>query len=207
MGFLTKPTEYWIVMEYANLGNLQSLISTYGKLEEQTLVVYLRQILKGIDYLHKNKVIHRDLKPSNILLTNEVEVKLSDFGCSFQMEGSQTKEDLVISFKGSIPYMAPELLVETHLSRKGDIWSIGCTVLEMATGVPPWSDRKFDNCFHAVYQIGTQKITPTVPEDLSSDLKDFLSKCLLSDPKDRASAEDLLSHKLITKYDKLSVDS
>ena len=197
---ITKPAECWLVMEYANLGNLQSLVKVYGPLEEKTIAIYTRQMLSGLAYLHENRIVHRDIKPSNILLTNEVEIKLSDFGCSFKMIDSQTKEDMVDSFKGSIPYMAPEVLLQANLPRRSDIWSLGCTVLEMATAKPPWSEKNFDNNFAAILTIGKNDITPEVPESLSPDLKDFIGRCLKREPKERPSAEELLGHALITKY-------
>lgn len=188
-------------MEYANLGNLRSIMKTYGPLCEQTLVVYLKQILSGLAYLHRNKIIHRDIKPSNLLINNDVEVKVSDFGCSFQMNVSETRDDFVSTFKGSIPYMAPELLRETQLSRKSDIWSIGCSVLELVTEKEPWHEKNFDNYFAAILEIGTQPVTPTVPDELSEDVKDFIQRCLKRDPNERPSAEELLEHKLIKKFE------
>lgn len=194
LGFFNKLNEYWLVLEYANLGNMGSLISNYGPLEEQTVAVYAKQILHGMDYLHKNKVIHRDIKPSNLLLTTGSELMLADFGCSFKMEASQTNEGNIAGLKGSMSYMAPECLKETTLSRKADIWALGCTLLEMVTGKQPWAERKFDNVFSLMLEVATKNVTPAVPDTLSPELKDFLSKCLQREPKDRSSAEELLQH-------------
>lgn len=201
-GYTVKPNEFWLIMEYANLGNMTSLIQTYGPLEEQTIAVYAKQTLKGLEYLHKQKIIHRDIKPSNILLNTGSELMLSDFGCSSRMEGSATSEGNIAGLKGSIAYMAPELLRETTLSRKSDIWALGCTVLEMVTGRPPWAEKKYDNIYSLLLEVATKNVTPAVPDSISAELKDFLSKCLCREPKDRASAEELLSHPFFSKHDK-----
>ena len=199
-GFLHKEFEMWLLMDYANLGCIESLCNTFGPLEEQTVAVYLRQILSGLDYLHDHKVIHRDIKPSNLLLTDEGVVKLSDFGSFYRMETSQTVDDMVSTLKGSIMYMAPEAAQQSSPSRKSDIWSLGCVVLEMSTGKKPWSELQFDNLYAALMVIATSGKSPIVPNSLSDDLKDFLAKCFIIDSKERPTAKDLLQHPFLKKY-------
>jgi serine/threonine protein kinase len=199
-GFIQKEYEMWLLMDYANLGSIENLCSTFGPLEEQTVGVYLRQILAGLAYLHEHKVVHRDIKPSNLLLTDEGIVKLSDFGSFHRMETSQTVDDMVSTLKGSIMYMAPEAAQQSSPSRKSDIWSLGCVVLEMTTGEKPWSELQFDNLYAALMVIATSGKSPTVPEKLSEHLKDFLSKCFKLDPKERLTAKELLQHPFLKKY-------
>jgi len=195
-----KEKEIWIILEYADGGSLGSLIQTYGKLPEKTVAIYLKQILDGLIYLHKQNVIHRDIKPDNVLLNSRGQVKLSDFGCSQQMMNSQTKEEMVKQLKGSIPYMAPEAMRQEILSRKADVWSLGCLALELATGVPPWSQHDMDNVLSLMYKIGSNDEIPIIPADLSEETKDFLERCLQRDISKRATSSDLLDCKIFTKF-------
>lgn len=181
-------------MEFADGGSLLELTSVFGKLPEQTAVIYLKQILDGLVYLHELNVIHRDIKPQNILLNSQGVVKVSDFGCSQEMLTSQTKEELMTHLKGSIPYMAPEALRLEHLSRKGDVWSLGCLLLELVTGVPPWNEFGLDNVISLMYKIGCEDIVPEIDPSLSELLKDFISLCLKRDINERATSKDLLIH-------------
>lgn len=200
IGYLQKDFEMWLLMDYANLGSMEGVCNTFGKLEEQTVAVYLRQILSGLDYLHDHKVIHRDIKPSNLLLTDEGVVKLSDFGSFYRMETSQTVDDMISTLKGSIMYMAPEAAQQSSPSRKSDIWSLGCVVLEMVTGLKPWSELQFDNLYAALMVIATSGKSPTVPDTLSDTLRDFLDNCFKIDPKERLTAKELLQHPFLAKY-------
>mmetsp|Transcript_36029 Transcript_36029/g.32403 ORF Transcript_36029/g.32403 Transcript_36029/m.32403 type:complete len:123 (+) Transcript_36029:1763-2131(+) len=117
-------------------GNIPDILSKFGALNQKTIRRYAKQILEGLDYLHTNKVIHKDIKGSNILVDADGTVKLADFGCSLEVERTLTilnsnKSDNPL--KGSVPWMAPEVASETVDARRSDIWSFGCTILEMAT--------------------------------------------------------------------------
>jgi serine/threonine protein kinase len=125
-------------------GSLHSILSEFGSLDEEVIAVYTRQILEGLTYLHKRHIIHRDIKGANILITNTGVVKLSDFGCSKTLNGLSTPTGAAMDasfrrIKGTIPFMAPEVIRQTGHGRKSDIWSVGCVVIEMATGSMPWA--------------------------------------------------------------------
>jgi mitogen-activated protein kinase kinase kinase len=121
------PEEINLFLEYCDAGSFTTLLKNFGPLPEDLIRIYTIQILKGLEYLHEQKIIHRDLKPSNILLDSNGNVKISDFGCSGMLTNTVTKDQMVETLKGSILYMAPELIKQTLLSRKSDIWSLGCT--------------------------------------------------------------------------------
>jgi serine/threonine protein kinase len=97
--------------------------------------VYTKQILEGLEYLHVNNIVHRDIKGSNVLVDRNGVCKLADFGNSKRLYC--TKNDNQI--KGTAHWMAPEVIKQLKYGRFSDIWSLGCTIIEMATGSPPWS--------------------------------------------------------------------
>merc|ERR1712046_474126 len=108
------------------------VLSQFGELEESLIRTYTKEAFEGLEYLHGQEppVLHRDIKGANILVGLDCRVKLSDFGCS-----KRTSDDTTgtLSMRGSIPWMAPEVIRETGAGRKADIWSLGCTVIEMGT--------------------------------------------------------------------------
>lgn len=177
-------------------GNITNIITKYGALPEKTVKVYAKQILAGLIYLHENKVIHKDIKGANILVDGDGTVKLADFGCSSQLEKTISNFDtfLANSLKGSIPWMAPEVVKETGYGRRSDIWSFGCTILEMATGKVPWSHYQFENPVAVLMKIALSEEIPLIPDSLSDELKSFLRLCLQRDPKKRPHAQDLINH-------------
>ena len=143
---------------------------------------------------------HQDIKGANILIHKDGTVKLADFGCSAEIErtlGSGKLEKVT----GTIPWMAPELWEDAdgkkHNKRKSDIWSLGCTIVEMATGKTPWSQYNVENHFTLMLNISRTKDLPAFPETLSEELKDFISLCLKREPNERPQAAELLSHKFL----------
>lgn len=200
LGHETFDNSLHIYLEYMSGGNITNILSKYGALPEKTVKVYAKQILAGLIYLHENKVVHKDIKGANILVDGDGTVKLADFGCSTQFEKTLSNFDsfLANTIQGSIPWMAPEVVKETGYGRRSDIWSFGCTILEMATGKLPWSHYLFDNPVAVLMKIATSDEIPLIPETLSEDLKSFLSLCLQRDPTKRPHAQDLIIHPFLT---------
>ena len=119
--------------------------------------------MEGLLFLHKNKVINKDLKAANILINQSGVVKLSDFGCAKQIEKTLSQcltDRFQDAIKGSIPWMAPEVIKQANYGRKSDIWSFGCTLIELSTGKNPWSEYKFDNPVAAIMKIGISNDIP-----------------------------------------------
>ncbi|KAE9453163.1 hypothetical protein C3L33_14935, partial [Rhododendron williamsianum] len=185
-----------ILLEFVPGGSISSLLGKFGSFPESVIRMYTKQLLLGLEYLHENGIMHRDIKGANILVDNKGCIKLADFGASKKVVELATITGAK-SMKGTPYWMAPEVILQTGHSFSADIWSVGCTVIEMATGKPPWS-QQYQEEVAALFHIGTTKSHPPIPEHLSVEAKDFLLKCLQKEPNLRLSALDLLQHPFVT---------
>ncbi|EPX73260.1 STE/STE11 protein kinase Win1 [Schizosaccharomyces octosporus yFS286] len=191
----------------------------YGRIEDELVIqVYVLQLLEGLSYMHSCGISHRDVKPENILFDDNGVMKFTDFGSAkisvptasklYEQLTLQEKEEYEKEFPedpttsnfhrnstltGSPMYMAPELLLGTSTDEVGamDIWSLGCVIVEMATGFPPWP--KLDNRFSLMFYISALN-PPIIPQDdqLSPMGQRFLKRCFATEPEKRATAADLL---------------
>ena len=192
---------YFLYLEYIPGGSIKNIVEQFGGINETLIRKYTKQILVGLKYLHDNKIIHRDIKCANILIGDKGIIKLTDFGCSkkislkFSKKDSSSNEEYCTSLKGTIPWCAPEVICHKKYGKKADIWSLGCTLLEM-TGNQPWG--KIDNIFQVMNKIGKTNLTPEIPDYLSNNFKDFLELCFKREPKKRANLKTLMKHKFIT---------
>eukprot|EP00667_Euglena_gracilis_P001027 EG_transcript_1027 len=192
-----------IMMEYTPGGSISSLIakSPKGFIEDMGLLKHFtRQILQGLSYLHQNGIIHRDIKGDNILVTETGSVKLADFGCSKRIgELASASRNGADTFVGTPFWMAPEVITDEQVGYgvKADIWSLGCTMVEMLTGKPPW--QEFKTMWSAIYHIANSTGQPTgIPDNLSPSLQNFLDLCFERDTEKRPSALELLQHHWLT---------
>ncbi|XP_071716409.1 mitogen-activated protein kinase kinase kinase NPK1 [Rutidosis leptorrhynchoides] len=183
-----------IFLEFVSGGSISSLLGKFGSFPESVLRMYTKQILLGLEYLHKNGIMHRDIKGANILVDNKGQIRLADFGASKKVVELATMTGAK-SMKGTPYWMAPEVILQTGHSFSADIWSVGCTVIEMATGKPPWSQQYQEVA--ALFHIGTTKAHPPIPDHLSTEAKDFLLKCLQKEPDFRPDASELLQHPFV----------
>ncbi|KAJ8754873.1 hypothetical protein K2173_015385 [Erythroxylum novogranatense] len=180
---------YNLCMEYVPGGTLQEVIKrSGGQLDEPVIRAYTRDILRGLDYLHVTGLIHCDVKSQNVLIHKDG-AKIADFGCARYVEdnGSFTS-----AFSGTPAFMAPEVARGEEQEFPADVWAVGCTILEMATGFNPWSE--LSDPVSALYKIGFSNEVPDFPGWFSDQGKDFLSKCLCRDPKERWNIKELLEH-------------
>ncbi|XP_020223287.1 mitogen-activated protein kinase kinase kinase YODA [Cajanus cajan] len=190
-GSETVGDKLYIYLEYVAGGSIYKLLQDYGKFGELAIRSFTQQILSGLAYLHAKNTVHRDIKGANILVDPNGRVKVADFGMAKHITG----QSCPLSFKGSPYWMAPEVIKNSNgCNLAVDIWSLGCTVLEMATTKPPWSQYEG---VAAMFKIGNSKELPTIPEDLSSEGKDFVRKCLQRNPHNRPSASELLDHPFV----------
>jgi serine/threonine protein kinase len=189
----------YLYLEYVAGGSMQSVLNEFGPLELPMLHSATKGMLEGLEYLHSRNppVVHRDIKCANLLVDANFCVKLADFGCSKQHEVTQSFTTI-----GSIPWMAPEVIVKQDgHGRKADVWSCGCVCIEMATAEKPWGKNFFDNPFHALHHIGSSTATPPIPPDLPGDIIDLISRCLQRTPEDRPSVQTLLKHSFLQDGD------
>ncbi|XP_027938759.1 mitogen-activated protein kinase kinase kinase 5-like [Vigna unguiculata] len=186
----------YIYMEYVHPGSISKFMREHcGAMTESVVRNFTRHILSGLAYLHSNKTIHRDIKGANLLVNQSGIVKLADFGLAKILMGNSYD----LSLKGSPYWMAPEVVKGAIKNESNldvvtgiDIWSLGCTIIEMFTGKPPWSEAEWASAMFKALQE-----SPPIPETLSSVGKDFLQKCFQRDPADRPSSSTLLKHAFV----------
>jgi len=190
--------ELWIVMEFCSGGSVSDLMRvTLQTLTEPQIVSVVRDMLKGLQFLHSKKKIHRDVKCGNVLLNSHGQGKLADFGVSGQLSDTMAKRHTAI---GTPFWMAPEVIEELDYDYKADIWSLGITVIEMAEGRPPHSEM---HPMRVIFIIPSRPPpTMTNPEKWSPELNDFVKKCLMKDPTERPDATTLLSHPFLKNVSK-----
>jgi serine/threonine protein kinase len=184
-----------VFMEFAVGGSLTSIVRKFTHLTEAVMQLYTYQILRGLLYLHEKGVVHRDIKGENILIDGYGVAKLADFGCSKALANIANSTQVGCgTLVGSPFWMAPEVIRSEAYGTKADIWSVGCTVVEMLNGgEPPWREE-FDNVYSAMFYVGSTNDIPQIPEDTSELCRDFLFRCFERDVQKRASADELLQH-------------
>jgi mitogen-activated protein kinase kinase kinase len=183
-----------IFLEYVPGGSVQTMLNSYGALPEPLVRSFVRQILNGLSYLHNRDIIHRDIKGANILVDNKGTIKISDFGISKKLEATNilsgaNNNKHRPSLQGSVFWMAPEVVKQTSYTRKADIWSLGCLVVEMMTGTHPYPDC---SQLQAIFKIGGGKAAPTIPDNASPEARQFLSQTFEIDHNLRPSADELM---------------
>ncbi|RKP37096.1 kinase-like domain-containing protein, partial [Dimargaris cristalligena] len=189
LGFVQTDANLYQILEYCENGSLRSIYKKFGRFPEHLVGVYLGQVLAGLTYLHKQGIIHRDIKGANILSTKDGRVKLADFGVSTLVNDEDPHS------VGSPYWMAPEVIELGGVTTAADIWSLGCTVIELLQGEPPYGRL---STVAALFRM-VQDPHPPLPTGLSSLVRDFLRHCFPKDPSQRGSAPFLSRHPWIQK--------
>ncbi|XP_017842819.1 serine/threonine-protein kinase mig-15 isoform X7 [Drosophila busckii] len=193
-----KDDQLWLVMEYCGAGSVTDLVkSTKGQsLKEEWIAYICREILRGLSYLHSKKVIHRDIKGQNVLLTDNAEVKLVDFGVSAQLDRTIGRRN---TFIGTPYWMAPEVIAcdenpDATYDNRSDLWSLGITSLEMAESQPPLCDL---HPMRALFLIPRNSPPRLKSKKWSKKFHSFIDVVLVKDYHQRPYTENLLKHPFI----------
>ncbi|SMN21406.1 similar to Saccharomyces cerevisiae YDR507C GIN4 Protein kinase involved in bud growth and assembly of the septin ring [Maudiozyma saulgeensis] len=191
----TNPNLY-MVLEYAEKGELFNLLVERGPLPENEAITFFRQIIIGISYCHALGIVHRDLKPENLLLDHKYNIKIADFG----MAALETEDKLLETSCGSPHYAAPEIVsgIPYH-GFASDIWSCGVILFALLTGRLPF-DEDDGNIRNLLLKVQAGQFEMPDEDECSKEAQDLLSKILVVDPTKRIKARDILKHPLLQKY-------
>jgi len=176
----------YLILEYCKNGDLSKYLKN-RPLKEEYAQKYLKQMVSALKYLISKNIIHRDLKPHNILVTDNYELKISDFGFARYFESNT----LVDTLCGSPLYMAPEIMKNKNYTIKSDLWSVGIILYEMLTGFPPY---KVKTIYNLIKSIDQNKINLPTHITISNECNDLLFKLLVKEPEDRINWEDFFNH-------------
>ncbi|ELP89686.1 serine/threonine protein kinase PAK, putative [Entamoeba invadens IP1] len=180
----------WVVMEFMDSGCLTEILTEYEngfKLTEPQMAFVLREVMRGLLYLHQRHKIHRDIKSDNILISSDGSVKIGDFGYAAQLTSQRDKRNSIV---GTPYWMAPEVIRNKLYDAKADIWSIGIMMMEMTEGDPPYMELP---PLRALFLITTKGIPPLKErESWTPDLVKLVESCLMKDPNLRPTSEQVL---------------
>jgi serine/threonine protein kinase len=184
----------YLIIEFAEEGQLMDKIKKGAKLSEQTIAQYLRDLVNALDYIHRQSppIIHRDIKPENLLITAKNKIKLADFGWS-NYHDEQTRN----TYCGTPEYLAPEMITGKGHNEKLDIWTVGVLLFELLTGRTPFvpkTNNKDRGEFEKLLQHSIINGKVLYPADYPTLAKDLTSKLLKPKPNDRISIEDIKRH-------------
>ncbi|XP_018598412.1 mitogen-activated protein kinase kinase kinase kinase 5 isoform X2 [Scleropages formosus] len=198
-GSYIRANKLWICMEYCGGGSLQDIYHVTGPLSELQIAYVCREMLKGLDYLHGQKKIHRDIKGANILLNDQGEVKLADFGISAQITATFARR---MSFIGTPYWMAPEVAaveIKGGYNELCDVWSVGITAIELAELQPPMFDMHPLRVLFLMSKSGYQPPKLKDKSKWSPLFHNFIKTMLIRNPKKRPSSSKMLTHMFVTQ--------
>jgi len=174
--------DLWLVTEYLH-GRTLAEVAQIHTFAEQHIAYVAREVLQGLKFLHSRKYAHRDLKSSNIMMSVTGHIKLIDFGLCVDLNDGPR-----IHMVGSPYWVSPEMIKKEPHHIQTDIWSLGVSLLELFLMGPPYSG----SAIKCMYFVAVQGLTDQIPKTASPECRNFLSLCLKVDPKERATADELL---------------
>ncbi|KAL8497279.1 hypothetical protein ACS0TY_020823 [Phlomoides rotata] len=200
---------YNLLLEYGSGGTLADRIKNSGGngFSEIEAKVFARCLLRGLNHIHGVGYVHCDLKPDNILLVpnsrnkgllfTEFRAKIGDFGLAKRGNTQSKKRKLEPYLRGTPMYLSPEAVIDNVQESPSDIWALGCIVLEMLTGKPPWEEMKELSGDELLKRIGEGRKSPKIPDGISKEARDFLKGCFVRNPMYRLTTEMLLNHPFV----------
>eukprot|EP00756_Hemistasia_phaeocysticola_P006310 Hpha_TRINITY_DN13768_c0_g2::TRINITY_DN13768_c0_g2_i1::g.142416::m.142416 len=193
-------SSFFILMDFVAGGSIAYILKHKGPLDPVTVAYFTAQICDGVGYLHRRRIVHRDLKGANILLSDSM-VKLADFGSAKDVLQSNDGTGTISlggckTMRGTPFWMAPEVITETGHGAPADVWSIGCTVIEMLEAKPPWHGL---TPMQAMHRIAKGQL-PTLPASYTPDMQAFIKACLQKDAKQRLKVRDLRDLAWVCEY-------
>ncbi|KAK7263135.1 hypothetical protein RJT34_30720 [Clitoria ternatea] len=192
---------YNLFLEYAAGGSLADRLKFHGgRIPEPLVRRYARSVVEGLNHVHESGFVHCDIKLQNILVFDDDEIKIADFGLAKEAGAKQRGFEC----RGTPMFMSPESVNDGECESPADVWALGCAVVEMVTGKPAWKVENGSSMWSLLLRIGVGDEIPEIPEELSKEGKDFLDKCFVKDPKLRWSAEMLLKHPFVCEDDTVS---
>lgn len=202
-----QEDQLWLVMEYCGAGSVTDLVkSTRSRsLKEEWIAYVCREVLRGLSHLHKNRVIHRDIKGQNVLLTDNADIKLVDFGVSAQLDRTIGKRN---TFIGTPYWMAPEVIAcdqdpTATYDYRSDQWSLGITAIEIAEGEPPLCSMHPMRALFLIPRNPPPRLKQT--KKWGPRFINFIEQCLTKEPTKRPTSDELLRHSFVTEFNERSV--
>jgi len=190
LGYQRGEGTFNIIMEFVSCGTVGSVLKTFGPLQPIQAALFTKHVLAGLQYLHSKRIAHRDLKGDNLFVDVDGTVKLGDFGTAKELQ--TIKSTAFNSIAGTPYFMAPEVVKNGGHGLEADIWSVGCCVIQMLGGQPPF--KNFENQITVMFQVSKGEIEPQIPKGIPDDARDFILKCCQVDPKARPTVTELLAH-------------